>query len=179
MEVFRNNFNMQPKLDEKDIRILRGLQEDCKATTKQIAKEINSPITTVFAKIKRMEKLGIIKGYKAVLDARKLGRGTTAFIFASFSYGAQGAQESLSQRELAEQISRLPEVQEVHIITGDWDILIKVKDKDVDAMGKFVIDKLRKVKGIEKTLTCMVFHTEKESTTIMLETPTRRHWRKM
>ncbi|MDH5779327.1 MAG: Lrp/AsnC family transcriptional regulator [Candidatus Bathyarchaeota archaeon] len=167
---------MQPKLDEKDIRILRGLQENCKITTKQIAKEINSPITTVFAKIKRMEKLGMIKAYKAVLDARKLDRGTTAFILASFSYGPQEAQEPLSQRRLAEQISKLPEVQEVHIITGDWDILMKVKDKNVDAIGKFVIDKLRTVKGIQKTLTCMVFHTEKESSTIMLETPTKTRW---
>ena len=159
---------MQPKLDEKDIKILRILQENCKITTKQIAKKINSPITTVFAKIKRMENLGIIKGYKAVLDARKLSIRTTAFILASFSYGPQEAKEPLSQRELARQISKLPEVQEVHIITGDWDILIKVKDKDVDAIGRFVIDKLRMVKGIEKTLTCMVFHTEKESTNIML-----------
>jgi len=165
---------MQPKLDEKDIRILGWLQENCKLTTKQIAKEINSPITTVFAKIKRMEKLGIIKAYRAVLDARKLDRGTTAFILASFSYGPHEAQEPLSQRKLAEQISKLPEVQEVHIITGDWDILMKVKDKDVDAIGKFVIDKLRIVKGIQKTLTCMVFHTEKESSTIMLETPTKK-----
>jgi len=164
---------MEPKLDEKDIRILKVLQENCKATAKQIAKEINSPITTVFAKIKRMENLGIIKGYKAVLDAKKLNKGTTAFILASFSYGPQGAKEPLSQRELAKQISKMPEVQEVHIITGDWDILIKVKDNDVNAIGKFVIDKLRMVKGIEKTLTCMVFHTEKETTTITLETPTR------
>jgi len=165
---------MQPKLDEKDISILRVLQENCKTTTKHIAKEINSPITTVFAKIKRMEKLKIIKGYKAILDAKKLGRGTIAFILASFSYGTQENQEPPSQRKLAEQISKLPEVQEVHIITGDWDILMKVKDKDVDAVGKFVIDKLRRVKGIEKTLTCMVFHTEKESTSVMLETLTRR-----
>ncbi|MDH5450845.1 MAG: Lrp/AsnC ligand binding domain-containing protein, partial [Candidatus Bathyarchaeota archaeon] len=84
--------------------------------------------------------------------------------------------EPLSQRRLAEQISKLPEVQEVHIITGDWDILMKVKDKNVDAIGKFVIDKLRTVKGIQKTLTCMVFHTEKESSTIMLETPTKTRW---
>ena len=100
---------MQPKLDEKDVKILRVLQENCKATTKQIAKEIKSPVTTVFAKIKRMEKLGIIKGYKAVLDAKKLDMGTTAFILASFSYGPQGAKEPLSQRELAEQISKLPD----------------------------------------------------------------------
>jgi DNA-binding Lrp family transcriptional regulator len=54
----------------------------------------------------------------------------------------------------------------VHIITGDWDLLIKLKGENVDTIGKFIIDKLRLVKGIEKTLTCMVFETCKETTEI-------------
>lgn len=160
---------MSAKLDEKDIRILNFLQKNCKLTTKTIAKQINSPITTVFAKIKRMEELGIIKGYKAILDSKKLGIGTTAFVFVSFSYGMLGMEQPPSQREIATEISKFPEVQEVHIVTGDWDILIKIKAKDVNAIGKFVVDKLRLVKGIEKTLTCMVFDTEKEFTEISLE----------
>jgi len=159
---------MNSQLDEKEIRILKFLQENCKLSCREIAKKVNSPITTVFTKIKRMEKLGVIKGYKAILNAKALGAGATAFILASFSYRDPETYAPLSQRDLAQQISQLSEVQEVHIITGAWDILIKVKAKDVDAVGKFVIDRLRLVKGIEKTLTCMVFDTEKESTEIFL-----------
>jgi len=155
---------MQPRLDEKDLEILDLLQRNCKTTTKEIARKIGSPITTVFAKMRRMEELGVIKGYKAILDGRKLGRATTAFILASVTYRQPGLEKSLSQREIAQKISGFPEVQEVHIITGDWDILIKVKEKDVDEIGKFVIDKLRTVEGIQKTLTCMVFETVKELT---------------
>jgi Lrp/AsnC family leucine-responsive transcriptional regulator len=59
-------------------------------------------------------------------------------------------------------------VQEVHIITGDWDLLIKLRAENVDAIGKFVVDKLRLIKGLEKTLTCMVFETVKETTKIVL-----------
>ncbi|MEM2691151.1 MAG: Lrp/AsnC family transcriptional regulator [Candidatus Bathyarchaeia archaeon] len=157
---------MNIKLDEKDLAILDLLQKNCKMTAKEIARKINSPITTVFAKIKRMEQQGIIKEYRAVLDHRKLDFGVTAFILASFSYRTNREEAPLSQRAIAEQISKFPEVQEVHIISGDWDILIKVKDKNVDSVGKFVIDKLRTVKGIEKTLTCIVFDTPKETTTI-------------
>jgi len=157
---------MSLKLDEKDLAILDLLQKNCKMTAKEIARIIDSPITTVFAKIKRMEQQGIIKEYRAVLDHKKLDFGVTAFILASFSYRTNREGEPLSQRAIAEQISKFPEVQEVHIISGDWDILIKVKDKDVDSVGRFVIDKLRTVKGIEKTLTCMVFDTPKETTTI-------------
>jgi len=159
---------MEHRLDDKDLRILGLLQKNCKMTAKDIAKTIDSPVTTVFAKVKRMEELGIIKDYKAVLNAKKLDRGTTAFILASFSYRLrEGA--LLSQRKIAKEIAKFPEVEEVHIITGDWDILIKVKEKDVGAVGKFVIDRLRTVEGIEKTLTCMVFETEKETTDILLE----------
>ncbi|MFP3984437.1 MAG: Lrp/AsnC family transcriptional regulator [Candidatus Bathyarchaeia archaeon] len=157
---------MQPKLDKKDVKILKLLQENCKLSSREISNKINSPITTVFTKIKRMEKLGLIKDYKAILDAKMLDKGATAFILASFVYRNPKTDAPLSQRDLARQISRFPEVQEVHIITGDWDILIKIKTKDVDAVGKFVIDKLRFVEGVEKTLTCMVFDTVKESTEI-------------
>jgi DNA-binding Lrp family transcriptional regulator len=161
---------MKIQLDDKDLAILALLQENCSLTVKEIAQKIGSPITTVFAKIKRMEKIGLIKRYTAVLDHKKLDFGVTAFILASFSYRSNRGEEPLSQRAIAEQISKFPEVQEVHIITGDWDILIKVKEKDVDAIGKFVVDKLRTVKGIEKTLTCMVFDTIKETTAIPIET---------
>jgi len=159
---------MGNRLTDKDLKILGLLQTNCKMTVKDMAKIINSPITTVFAKIKRMEELGVIKDYKAVLNSHKLNKGTTAFILASFSYRLKEG-DSLSQRKIAKEIAKFPEVQEVHIITGDWDILIKIKEKDVESVGKFVIDKLRIVEGIEKTLTCMVFETEKETTDIVLE----------
>ncbi|MDI6846976.1 MAG: Lrp/AsnC family transcriptional regulator [Candidatus Bathyarchaeia archaeon] len=157
---------MDSKLDEKDLAILTLLQKNCRMTAREIAQKIDSPITTVFAKMKRMEQQKIIKEYKAILDPKKLNFGATAFILASFSY--RDGEAPLSQRVIAEHIAKFPEVQEVHIISGDWDILIKVKEKDVDAIGKFVIDKLRTVKGVEKTLTCMVFDTTKETTEITL-----------
>ena len=110
---------MKFKLDKKDLEILNLLQKNCKMTAKEIGQIIESPVTTVFAKIKRMEEIGVIRGYNAILDSNKLGKGTTAFILASVSYGLKGGQQS--QRKIAKEIARLPEVQEAHIITGDWD----------------------------------------------------------
>ena len=158
---------MHELLDKKDIQILRIIQRNSKITTREIARQLNIPVTTVFTRIKKLEQKGIIKEYRAILNEKKLGKGTTAFILASFSYRTQN-KELLSQRELAREIAKFPEVQEVHIITGDWDLLIKVKAENVEAIGKLVIDKLRLVKGIEKTLTCVVFETEKETTEIPL-----------
>ena len=144
---------MSVKLDEKDRAILALLQENSKLTARQIAKKINAPITTVFAKTKRMEELGLIKGYRAILAPERLSSGTAAFILASVSYRAKADDVPISQRVVAEEIAKFPEVQEVHIITGDWDLLVKLRSESVDAVGKFVVDKLRLIKGLEKTLT--------------------------
>jgi Lrp/AsnC family leucine-responsive transcriptional regulator len=159
---------MSAKLDEKDVAILSLIQENSKLTARQIAQRINAPITTVFAKTKRMEELGIIREYRAVLAPEKLDSGTAAFILASVSYRAKADDIPVSQRAVAEEIAKFPEVQEVHIITGDWDLLIKLRAESVEAIGKFVVDKLRLIKGLEKTLTCMVFETVKETTKITL-----------
>jgi DNA-binding Lrp family transcriptional regulator len=159
---------MSIKLDEKDTAILALIQENSKLTAKQIAKKISAPITTVFAKTKRMEELGIIKEYRAILAPEKLGSGTTAFILASVSYRMKADDVPISQRIVAEEIAKFAEVQEVHIITGDWDLLIKLRAESVDSIGKFVVDKLRLIRGLEKTLTCMVFETVKETTKIAL-----------
>ena len=160
---------MTVKLDEKDMAILALIQENSKLTAKQIAKKIDSPITTVFAKTKRMEELGVIREYRAILAPEKLESGTAAFVLASVSYRAKGDDVPVSQRVVAEEIARFPEVQEVYIITGDWDLLVKLRAESVDAVGKFVVDKLRLIKGLEKTLTCMVFETVKETTKINLQ----------
>lgn len=159
---------MSAKLDEKDVAILALLQENSKLTAKQIAQRINAPITTVFAKTKRLEELGVIRGYRAILAPEKLGSSTVAFILASVSYRTKTDDIPVSQRAVAEEIAKFPEVQEVHIITGDWDLLIKLRAENVEFVGKFVVDKLRLIKGLEKTLTCMVFETVKETTKVPL-----------
>ena len=157
---------MSVKLDEKDLAILYLIQADGKLTAKQIAKKTGVPLTTVFAKTKRMEEKGVIQGYRAIAAPEKLSAGTAAFILASVSYRAKADDSPVSQRAVAEEIAKFPEVQEVHIITGDWDLLVKLRAENVEAVGKFVVDKLRLIKGLEKTLTCMVFETVKETTEV-------------
>jgi len=157
---------MSVKLDEKDLAILSLIQADGKLTAKQIAKKTGVPLTTVFAKTKRMEEQGVIRGFRAIVAPDKLSAGTAAFILASVSYRTKADDTPVSQRAVAEEIAKFPEVQEVHIITGDWDLLIKLRAENVEAIGKFVVDKLRLIKGLEKTLTCMVFETVKETTEV-------------
>ena len=156
------------QLNEKDIRLLELLQSDCKMGLKEIARNLNSPVTTVHEKIKRFEKEGIIRKYTAVLDDKKLDKLLTVFIFVSIKYHFPDEKNPLSQREIAQRISRIPNVQDVHIITGDWDLLLKVKGRDMAEISSFVIDRLRTIKGVDRTLTAACFEVVKESLELSL-----------
>jgi len=151
------------KLDEKDKELLSILQEKGRATLREISKLTGMRETTVFARIKKLEKEGIIKEYRAILDPKAIGKNTTAFILIKYdpSFG-------FSQREVAEKIAKLPEIQEVHIIAGDWDMIAKVREKDVESLGKVVLDKIREIEGVRETVSLIVFESIKETTFISL-----------
>ncbi len=151
------------KLDDLDVKILQFLQHDSKPSTSKIARVLHAPVTTVYAKIARLEKTGIISHYRAVLDAKKVGRPVVAFVLVTVSYGPHGYH---LEKTVAKQITRFPEVQEVHVMSGEWDFIIKIRLKDVTSVGAFITEKLRSVKGVDKTITCMVFDTPKETTEI-------------
>lgn len=144
-------------LDEKDLRILRELKEDSSRSVKEIAKRLGIPRTTVQERINRMRRKGVIKGFTIKLDYSKLGKPITAFILVSFMPGPH-----ISQKKLAHQIAELPDVHEVHLISGEWDILIKVRGASMEEIGELVIERLRAMEGVARTVTCASFYTAKE-----------------
>jgi DNA-binding Lrp family transcriptional regulator len=144
-------------LDEKDSAILEELMKDSRKTTKAIAKELEIPRATVHDRIVRMEQRKVIRKYTAVPDYAQLGQGVTAFILAQFE-----PREGLSQRETADEIADILGISEVHMISGEYDMLLKVRGASMEDIGKLVIDRLRAVKGVARTLTCACFTTVKE-----------------
>jgi len=144
-------------LDDKDHAILEELMKDSRKTTKAIAKELRIPRATVHDRIVKMEQRKTIRRYTAIPDYVQLGHGIIAFILVQFS-----PQEGMSQRETAEEISELNGIHEVHMISGEYDMLLKVRGSSMEEIGKLVIDKLREVKGVARTLTCACFTTVKE-----------------
>lgn len=144
-------------MDEKDSAILEELMKDSRKTTKAIAKELEIPRATVHDRIVRMEQRKVIRKYTAVPDYAQLGQGVTAFILAQFE-----PREGLSQRETADEIADIQGISEVHMISGEYDMLLKVRGASMEDIGKLVIDRLREVKGVARTLTCACFTTVKE-----------------
>ena len=144
-------------MDEKDEAILDGLMKDSRKTTKAIAKSLDMPRATVHDRIVKMEQKGTIKRYTAVPDYAQLGLGVTAFILVQFE-----SEKGVSQRETAEDIADIKGICEVHMISGEYDMLLKVRGASMEEIGKLVIDKLRDVVGVSRTLTCACFTTVKE-----------------
>jgi DNA-binding Lrp family transcriptional regulator len=144
-------------LDEKDSDILEELMKDSRKTTKAIARELEMPRATVHDRIVKMEQKKVIRKYTAIPDYAQLGLGVTAFILVQFE-----PEKGLSQRDTADDIAHLPGIFEVHMISGEYDILLKVRGSSMEEIGKLVIDRLREVKGVARTLTSACFTTVKE-----------------
>lgn len=144
-------------IDEKDELIINALRKDSNKPISRLSKEIGIPRATLQDRINKLVKQGVIKRFTVIPDFAKLGRPVAAFVMVSFHPSPE-----ISQRELARQIALLPEVEEVHLISGEWDILVKIRVKDVESAGSFVIDKIRTMKGVEKTETCVSFECIKE-----------------
>ena len=144
-------------LDEKDQRILAELLEDGRKSVVEISNELQIPRATVQERLKGLVESGVIRKFAAIPDYSKIGKQVTALILVSFR-----SAERVSQRSLAEDISKIPGVHEVIVISGEWDIVLKVRAASVEEIGRLVLDKLRMMKGIEKTQTCVVFQTIKE-----------------
>ena len=142
-------------IDDKNRKILGLLKKNAKLTTQQISKKTLIPITTVHNRIKKLEKLGVIRGYTVQLDHKKLGRDILAFILATVKYHTSEGRV-ISKKELAQKIRNMPQVEEVHIVTGGTDIIAKVRVANIEELNTFVIDDLRNVEGVENTQTLIV-----------------------
>ncbi|MCX6777082.1 MAG: Lrp/AsnC family transcriptional regulator [Candidatus Micrarchaeota archaeon] len=151
--------------DEENLLLLEILQNDCKKSLKEIAGELGMPMSTVHEKIKKFEKMRLIKNYRAVLDEKKLGFEVTAFIMVATRYTGG---EKTFQRSIGEAVSALPYVLETHTLSGEWDLLIKVKFRNVHELGKFVNERIRTIPGIDKTMTMVSIDEIKEDTVLKL-----------
>jgi DNA-binding Lrp family transcriptional regulator len=145
-------------LDNKDAKILDELLDDGRKSVVEISDELGLPRATVQERLRKLVKSGVIRKFTAIPDYKRIGKEVTAYVFVTFT-----SEKNISQRSLAEQISRIPGVYEVSVISGEWDILLKVRAASVEEIGALVVDRLRAMKGIEKTETCVVFQTIKES----------------
>jgi DNA-binding Lrp family transcriptional regulator len=142
------------QLNETDAKILQGLLEDARFSSRQIAKKVGVSVGTVLSRIKKMESEGIIKGYSAILDHEKLGYELTVVTEITVSKGRL--------IEMEEEIAKIPNVCSVYDVTGLTDAIIVAKFKGREDLGQFT-KRLLAFPYIERTNTHVVLTTVKEN----------------
>ena len=127
-------------MDEIDKKILDILREDAKMPYYKIAKEVGVGTTTVYSRIQKLIKEGIIERFSALINYEKLGY--DAFIIIGLSV------EPDKIEGVAKEISEHEEVQMVGVTTGAHDMVIEVLGKDTKTIGKFINEKIKTIEGI-------------------------------
>lgn len=147
------------RLDEIDIRLLKALQRDAKVSTKELCELLNLSKTPVYERIHRLEKEGVIKGYSATIDNKKVGLPLVVFCNVSL---AVHDDEHIDR--FMKDIMGIEEVMECYSTGGFYDFLLKVVLKDLDEYNRFVFEKLTKVHGIVKMQSSFVLSEIKHKT---------------
>ena len=124
-------------LDDKDLAILRLLQQNAKATVKEIADAVHLSTTHVHERIKRMEQNGVIKQYATLVDHSKVKKGLMVICYVSLKQ-----HDKVAGSEFIQMIQAMPEVIECYNISGEFDFMLKVVAENMDDYYNFHVNKL-------------------------------------
>ena len=155
---------MNAQIDKFDRKILALLQEDGRLTNGDLSERVNLSPSQCSRRRQRLEEEGLIRGYRAVLDRERLGFSLTNMVTVTLAtHNRDNAQR------FAELVSRLPEVQEAHALTGEMDYILKVVTPDLKSLANFVNQVLLPHEAVQHVKTAIVLETLKESPSLPLE----------
>jgi Lrp/AsnC family leucine-responsive transcriptional regulator len=147
---------MNPHLDPIDLGILNLLQEDGRLTNKELAYTLNKTISPIFDRRKRLEEMGYIKRYVAVLDREKIT--SSIIVFPQITLNNHG-EDALSTFQ--EKVIEYPEVLEVYHITGTFDFLLKIVIPDMYAYNAFLRNKISPMANVGSVHSALVISQSK------------------
>ncbi|MEL4308406.1 Lrp/AsnC family transcriptional regulator [Joostella sp. CR20] len=147
--------------DAIDKELLELLQKDAKQTTKALSLKLNLSKTAVYERIKKLEKEGVIKGYTALLDKKRINKAFVVFCHVRL---VQHTKEHIESFE--REVKKLPEVLECYHVSGDYDYILKVNVAGMVAYREFMTTKLTSLKHIGSTHSIFMIEEVKNSTVL-------------
>ena len=141
------------KIEELDRKILNVLNRDARMSFRRIAKELKISPTTLYTKVKKLEKSGVLKGYIPIIDKESVGYNLMAII------SLRVRQEK--DIEVQKAIAKFPQVGAVYEVTGDWDLILVCYFKGRDDLTNFLKKELP-LSNIERAMTYLVLNVVKE-----------------
>ena len=152
--------NTSGAIDKLDLEILRELKADARQSYRKIARKLKVATGTIQNRIQRMESEGIIEDYHACIDYSKLGFSIAAVIASCV--------KRKDLPKIIEKIVANPNIFGVFSVTGEYDIFMSARFKDMDGLNEFVVEELSHP-SVERTVTFLVLKTHKESHTFLSE----------
>ncbi|MFS4491667.1 Lrp/AsnC family transcriptional regulator [Maribacter sp. 2308TA10-17] len=149
------------KLDEIDKKLLSLLQSDCKMTTAAYAKQLHLSTTAVYERIKRLEKNGVVASYVALIDKKKVDKAFTVLCHIKL---IQHIKENVLKFE--QEVLQLDEVVECYHISGDYDYILKIHVRDMQAYRDFMVTKLTAISNIGSTQSSFAINEVKHTTAV-------------
>ncbi len=148
-------------IDEISLKILSILQEKARIPNVEVARQVGMAPSAVLERIRKLEKTGFIDGYEVRLNPGRFGGRQVAFVTVLASEGAEGP-------AVGERLAEIPEVQEVHYISGEDGYLVKLRTRDPEALGRVLREKILSIPSVRSTSTSVVLSTLKETSRIPL-----------
>ncbi len=151
------------RLDEIDCRILDVLQHEGRTSTLDLAERIGLSPTPCARRVKRLEDLGVIERYVAVLNPQALGMGLNVFVSVRLRSSTRKAVETFEKA-----IKDMPEVVECYLVTGNYDYLLHLRMADVEMFKNFVRERLINIASVGQTISSIALEQTKYTTAIAL-----------
>ncbi|RMX06005.1 Lrp/AsnC family transcriptional regulator [Corticibacter populi] len=143
-------------MDRVDKRILAELQKNSRASLQEIGQAVGLSATPCWSRIRKMEESGVITGYSVRLSPQALGLGDTVLIQVTLDSHSDNTLE-----KFGEVLATIPEVIEAHLVSGDYDYLLRVVVKDTRDYERFLRERLYTIKGIRHSRSSFVLRTLK------------------
>lgn len=147
-------FGSTKMINQAEQRLINILKKDVRASISDLARQLNISRATVQARISKLEKSGVIKGYCLVLGNDYLQSFITAHVLIA-------VQQKLSSKVSAE-LLRIEQVSEIHAISGDYDVIAVIKAKNTEMLSR-VLDSIAMLSGVERTNSSVILETKKNS----------------
>ena len=143
------------ELDETDRAILRILSADARTPFSEIARRIEMSSATVHDRVNRLEDAGVIRGYHADIDPKAVGYGVSALVGLRVEQGRE--EDALSR------LREIDGVEEIHLTTGEWDVILRVYAKDTDGLRELMFDNVAAMDGFSRSQTMIILGTDYET----------------
>ena len=133
-------------LSRIDLNILKNLKQDGRVSSVELARRVGLTTTPCKERVKRLERDGFILGYHAQLNPEKLGKGLVVFVQITLQRTAGNA-----FKDFTDAIRAIPEVEECHLVAGNFDYLIKARVRDMSDYRAFLGGSLMQLPGVQES----------------------------